>query len=106
MINIMTLWFLYFSFSNVNGLDLSKYWTVSCDYPSCIEGLESCISSNCLGVRACKAILNEFYPSCIPCVRDILDSNFHELIDGNYYPICDSSFDLHVTACLFYCRAN
>jgi WD40 repeat protein len=28
------------------------------------------------------------------------------LIDGNYYPICDSSVDLHVTACLFYCRAN
>ena len=30
----------------------------------------------------------------------------HELVNGNYYPICDSSDDLHVTACLLYCRAN
>jgi hypothetical protein len=50
--------------------------------------------------------MDEYYPSCSLCANEILDTNNHELVNGNYYPICDSSDDLHVKACLFYCRAN
>ena len=106
MINFVKLLFLFYSVSNANGFDLSKHWNISCNSLQCKTGLETCISSNCLGVRACKAILDEYFPTCTPCVRDILDSSFYELVDGNYYPTCDSSVDLHVTICLFYCRAN
>jgi hypothetical protein len=100
MFNFNNFLFLFFCLSYVSGFDLSKDWTVSCNYPSlCKEGLEFSIANNCLGVRACKAILDEFNPSCVPCVRDILDTSHHELVNGNYYQIYDSSVELHVTAC-------
>ena len=30
----------------------------------------------------------------------------YELVNGNYFLICDSSDDLDAKACLFYCRAD
>ena len=72
----------------------------------CKQGLELYFSSNCLGARQCKAIIDEHYPTCSLCANQILDSRYHELINGDNYQICDRSDDLHVKACLFYCRSN
>jgi hypothetical protein len=97
----MKILFSFFCFSQVSGYDLSKYWTISCNSLLCKTGLETCIASNCLGARACKTIIDEYYPSCSLCANEILDTSHHELVNGNYYQICDSSVELHVTACLF-----
>ena len=35
-----------------------------------------------------------------------MDQTNYELINGNYNLVCDSGDDLHVKACLFYCRVN
>ncbi len=106
MNNFMKFLFLFSCVLHVNGLDLSKYWTISCNSLLCKTGLETSIASNCLGARACKAVITQYYPSCTLCVDEILDSSQYELVNGNYYPICDGSDDLHVKACFFYCRSN
>jgi WD40 repeat protein len=106
MINFNIFLFLFCCVLNTNGLDLSKTWTVSCNSQFCKEGLDFSIASNCLGARVCTSIIELYYRSCTLCANDILDTRDHVLINGNYYPICDSSDDLHVKACLFYCRAN
>ena len=101
------LFFIYFCVAqNFKAIHSHRYWTVSCRSVLCQQGLDLCISTNCLGHRQCKAIINEYYSSCSLCANEILDNSQHELINGNYYPICDSEDDLHVKACLFYCRSN
>ena len=106
MMNFMNFLFLFFCVSYVSGFDLIKYLTISCNSFLCKTGLETCIASNCLGARACKTIIDEYYPSCSVCANEILDTSHHQLVNGKYYPICDSTDGLHVKACLFYCRAN
>ncbi len=78
---------------------MSKYWIVSCNSLICKTWLETCIAINCLGVRSCKTIIAEYYPSRSLCANKILDNSYDELVNGNFYPICDNSDDLPVKAC-------
>ena len=105
-INNFTIFFFFLCIGSVTVVDLSKIWTVTCRSEFCKEGLETCISNNCFGARGCKSIIDTFYPNCTLCVDDILDQNNYELINGNYNLVCDSTDDLQVKACLFYCRVN
>jgi hypothetical protein len=98
--------FLILCISHVKGFDWKRYWLVSCRSLQCETGLQFSIASNCLGPRDCRAVIDEYYPSCSLCANEILDTSHHELVNGKYYPICDSTDDLHVKACLFYCRSN
>ena len=105
-INNFKIFFIYLCIISVTAVDLSKYWTVSCSSIPCRQGLDLCISSNCLGARQCKAIIDEYYPACSLCANEILDTSQYELVNGNYHLVCNSGDDLHVKACLFYCRVN
>ena len=105
-INNFTIVFISLCIASVTGIDLSKYWTVSCSSIPCRQGLDLCISSNCLGAKRCKAIIDEYYPVCSICANEILDSSQYELVNGNYHLVCNSGDDLHLKACLFYCRVN
>jgi WD40 repeat protein len=76
----------------------------TCNSPICLTGLETCIKNDCYGAKDCKAIIDQEYPTCSRCVTDILDPNTQATVGGNNYFVCDSSDNLQVTACLFYCR--
>ena len=88
------------------AIDLSEYWIASCNSILCKQGLEICISSNCLGARQCKAIIDEYSRTCSLCANEILNISHHKLVNGSYYPTCYSGDDLDILACLFYCRSN
>ena len=98
-ISLVLIFFLKYS----NSEGLIRDWTVGCRLNDCKEGLETCISSGCFG-RSCLSMINEDYPSCSKCASEILDTNSYEMVNGNYHLICDSTDDLQVKACLFYCR--
>ena len=90
MISYFILLFIFFSVAqNVKAINSNRYWTVSCNSVICKQGLDLCISSNCLGARQCTAIVQEYYPECSLFTKKILDSSQYELLNGNYYPICD-----------------
>ena len=98
--------FIFLCIASVSAVDLNKIWTVTCRSEFCKEGLETCISNNCFGARECKYIIDTFYPNCTLCANEILESSHYEFINGSYNLACDSGDDLHVKACLFYCRVN
>ena len=102
----MNIVFIFLCIASVTAVDLSKNWIVTCRSDFCKEGLDTCISNNCFGARQCKSVIDTFYPNCTRCVDEILDSSQYELVNGNYQLVCDSGDDLHVKACLFYCRVN
>ena len=102
----MNIVFTFLCIASVTAVDLSKIWTVTCRSEFCKEGLELCITSNCFGARQCKSIIDEYYPACSICANEILDTSQYELVNGNYQLVCDNTDDLHVKACLFYCRVN
>ena len=87
-------------------MDLRRIWTVTCRTEICKEGLETCVSNNCLGSRECTSIIDQLFPTCNRCIIEILDQNNYELIQGNYHLVCDANDDLEVKACMFYCRVN
>ena len=95
---------LFVSTTNAFVADLSKVYIITCRSGYCIEGLQACISNNCLGARQCRSVIESFYPTCTRCVDDILDQNSYELVNGNYHLVCNPNDDMQVKACLYYCR--
>ncbi len=54
-------------------------------------------------VQVCNKTKLEMWRTCSQCVTDILDPNTQATVGGNNYFVCDSSDNLQVTTCLFYC---
>jgi len=80
-----------------------KSWISSCNLFVCQDSMKKCVTEGCNGEFLCQRCVENYTPLCKSCVQDIIRDAIFEVSNQKTID-CDPLFELHRTACAFYCR--
>lgn len=87
-------------------LALSREWIVTCKLTSCAQAFETAFGGKCSGLKQCKSAIDQHFPHCSLCFKELTDPKSLEIIDGVETLICTDEEQIQSLGCQLFCRVN
>ena len=103
---VIVLFGFQFVSSQSQDTFLSKFWPTTCNFFSCKDVLDRCVTFGCFGETGCRSCVEQMTIQfdCKVCANEIFREA--QSINGLSHKtiFCDPTIALHRSVCAFYCR--